>query len=154
MNVLCVDGTELREIAFFDQAFRGAGPKWQVYRVADPYEAVDYLSGFKHYGDRIRYPFPDVVSLSLNSHTNDGLDLLAWLRAEGFSRRLTVLVGGVAPSETDDHCARELAPRAWFARRANWRPFPVRRPWPRPLTHNTDELPKDGKPRGERTLVL
>lgn len=106
-----------------DEKSRGDGPDYggqkpwcqcQVYRVPDPYEAVDYLSGLGCYIDRSRFPLPDLLCLSLACHSWDALDLLAWLRVEEQFHGLPVLVLGPATLGTR-RCARELAPRAWFS---------------------------------------
>jgi CheY-like chemotaxis protein len=45
-------------------------------------EAVDYLSGQNGFGDRKRFPIPDLVFLDLKLPGRDGFDVLAWRRGQ------------------------------------------------------------------------
>jgi CheY-like chemotaxis protein len=112
MKLLYVEGNPCLAELFTVRLPRFVEARWQVYHVPDPYEAVDYLSGARHYGNRARFPMPDLVFLRLSPRMGDGLDLLAWLRAEKQFFYLPLVVF----SATDTQRAQELVPHACFAR--------------------------------------
>lgn len=60
--------------------------------VADGDAAVSYLSGEGEYGDRDRYPFPDVVLLDLKLPRRSGHEVLAWIKQQPELKRLPVVI--------------------------------------------------------------
>jgi hypothetical protein len=122
MRLLYVESNEFFAKLLSDRMWRWIGAEWRVHRVPGAYEALDYLSGFGQYANRARFPFPDLMVLSLSAQTTDGADLLAWLRGNAWLRGkeklpyLPVVVFRTA--ETDTLGAQELAPGAWFAQMA------------------------------------
>jgi len=63
------------------EASRSAGVQW----VTDGQEAIDYLNSTGAYGDRSRFPLPDLIVLDLRMHRVNGFEFLAWLMASTFS---------------------------------------------------------------------
>jgi CheY-like chemotaxis protein len=50
--------------------------------VCDGDEAVCYLDGAGHFGDRQRYPLPSLILLDLKLPKRPGLEVLRWIRAQ------------------------------------------------------------------------
>jgi DNA-binding response OmpR family regulator len=119
MKVLYVEGNERLAKSLMKRLWCWVGARWRVQRVPNSSEAIDYLSGFQMYSERTRFPFPDIVFLSLSAQTRHGFDLLAWLRGERLFLDLPVIVLSTARSSKSALCARELAPVAWFAQIAD-----------------------------------
>src|SRR5690242_18498124 len=120
MRMLYVEGSEFAAQCFVDLVCAHSRIKWQIHRVRDAYDAIDYLSGVVQFSDRARFPLPHVVLLGLNSSTKEGLDLLAWIRGDGRFRGLPVLVTSTAATRLEGRSARELGLRAWFARAGDY----------------------------------
>lgn len=115
MRMLYVEGNEFAAECFVNLVCAHSRIKWQIHRVRDAHDAIDYLSGVVQFGDRSRFPLPHVVLLGLNSSTLDGLDLMAWIRRDGRFCRLPVLVTSTAATRLEGLSARELGLHAWFA---------------------------------------
>src|SRR4051812_49033990 len=78
-----------------------------VAEVEDGAKAIDYLSGSGGYGDRKRFPVPDVMILDLKMPRMSGFEVLDWLK----SRRpagMSVVVLSNSMLETDIERARSL----------------------------------------------
>jgi len=57
----------------------------------DGQKAIDYLSGTGIYGDRERFPLPDLMLLDLKMPRVNGFEVLNWLRQQS-ARSLKVIV--------------------------------------------------------------
>ena len=120
VQLLYVEGSETAAKRFVNLARLRRRARWHVNRVNDAYEAIDYLSGFQNFADRVRFPLPHMVWLSLSARTRNGLDLLAWLRGASRFRRLRVIVATRAATNIEQVSACELAPGAWFAHTSDY----------------------------------
>jgi len=116
MKLLYVEGSDEAAKSFVDLAGVQSKIRWQIRRVRDAYEGIDYLSGFKDFADRTRFPLPQMLVLKLSPRTFRGLDLLAWLRGESRFRHVPVVVTTLPGGSADEGSAFELAPAAWFVR--------------------------------------
>ena len=70
-------------------------PLSQLYRlesVMSALEAMQYLLGEKGFGDRERYPLPDLILLDLKMPIMDGFQLLEWIRARPLFGNLPIVV--------------------------------------------------------------
>ena len=75
--------------------------------VGDGQEAVEYLEGLGPFGDRARFPLPSLLITDIKMPRMDGLELLAWLRAQEAWKRLPVIVWTSSDLAQD----REIAER-------------------------------------------
>jgi len=120
MQLLFVEASEVAVKCFVNFAYEQSRIKWQIRRVSDAYECIDYLSGFQDFANRARFPLPQIVVLSLSAGITRALDLLAWLRGEGQFRDLPVVVANAPTGSTEDISACELAPRGCFVQTAGY----------------------------------
>src|SRR5690349_10315368 len=85
------------------------GDKVRMLTVNDGQEAMHYLEGRESYGDRDRFPTPDVILLDLKMPRVDGFDFLKWLRHEpGQHHLIPVVVMSSSAFEKDIVRAYEL----------------------------------------------
>jgi CheY-like chemotaxis protein len=76
-------------------AFRRAGLRWPIFRVANGLEAKAYLKGDPPYHDRTRYPLPGLVLLDIKMPLMDGFEVLRWMRQQPeFGLILVVILTG------------------------------------------------------------
>jgi CheY-like chemotaxis protein len=80
------------DVALIQRAFRRAAIAARLEVVNDGDAAVDYLAGAGVYADRQLHPMPRLVLLDLKLPRRSGLEVLEWIRADGRSRALVVVV--------------------------------------------------------------
>ena len=62
--------------------------------VSDGGELVSYLAGKDDYGDRQRFPFPDMLLLDLKMPRKNGFEVLEWLQSQPFENMVVVVLSG------------------------------------------------------------
>lgn len=77
---LVIADDDPRDRELLRQALLRNGSNVEVHEVHDGEEVVEYLRGSGRFGDRQRYPFPDVLLLDLKMTRMSGLEVLDWLR--------------------------------------------------------------------------
>ena len=73
-------------------AFQQAGFDLLFMHVWDGEQALFYLEGSGPYGDRLRFPIPDLLLLDLKMPRLDGFEVLDWIRKNPDWRALPVIV--------------------------------------------------------------
>lgn len=63
-----------------------------ICEVSDGDEAIAYFKGHAGFGDREKFPLPDLLLLDLNMPGRDGFEVLKWLRTHPVRNNLTVVV--------------------------------------------------------------
>jgi CheY-like chemotaxis protein len=106
-NILLAED-EPNDAFFVRWAFEKAGLPHHISHVYDGQEALDYLSGTAPFGDRHKYPTPDLLLLDLKMPRLNGFDVLTWLRAHPKLRKLPVVVFSSSDHEQDIEQARHL----------------------------------------------
>lgn len=92
-KVLMVDDSD-DDRALFRVAVKKVGGFIQLLEpVCDGEQAIAYLSGIEHYGDRARYPYPELMLLDLKMPGKNGFDVLDWLRQQSV-RPVTIILSG------------------------------------------------------------
>jgi CheY-like chemotaxis protein len=77
-------------------------------------EARAYLVGAGMYGDRSRFPFPDIFMTDLRLGDESGLQFLEWLRSKDELHELPVIVLSGSPSPKDIAAAKSMGVlRVW-----------------------------------------
>jgi len=82
-----------------------------IAEVSDGAGAVAYLRGRGEFGDRRKFPIPDLLLLDLNMPRMDGFEVLEWLRTQRF-RDLAVVV--LTDSLHPEHLKRAMDLGAHF----------------------------------------
>ena len=86
----------------------------RVEMVGDGEEAIDYLLGEGDFGDRARYPLPDLLLLDLKMPRLNGLDVLRWLRSHDSCPSLPVIMFSGSGLEKDVQEAYRLGVNTYF----------------------------------------
>ena len=86
--------------------------------INDGEEAIKYLRGENGFGDRSKYPFPDVLLLDLKMPRLDGFDVLTWIRNHPPIHRLRVIVFTSSGHELDVERAYDLGASSYFRKPA------------------------------------
>jgi CheY-like chemotaxis protein len=60
--------------------------------VSDGEELMSYLSGKNEYGDRVRFPVPDMLLLDLKMPRKNGFEVLKWLQSQPFEDMVVVVL--------------------------------------------------------------
>ena len=80
------------DVLLLQRAVRRANLPISLSAVSDGDSAVAYLSGEMMFGDRERFPLPDLVLLDLKIPRKSGFEVLAWIRTHPHWKRLPVAV--------------------------------------------------------------
>src|SRR6185503_6779520 len=83
------------------RAFRQNGLPRPVQIVHDGSVAIDYLAGNGIYGDRIIYPFPNIVVLDLKMPRVSGFEVLQWLNEHPDYRVIPTIVWSSSADRRD-----------------------------------------------------
>jgi CheY-like chemotaxis protein len=78
--------------------------------------AVAYLAGDPPYNDRERYPLPGLILLDLKLPRRNGLEVLAWLRAQPGLRGLPVVVLTSSQEHGDVNQAYQLGVNSYLVK--------------------------------------
>jgi CheY-like chemotaxis protein len=84
---------------------RRAGRLQIVGEVSHGAEVISYLEGCAEFGDRHKFPLPDLLLLDLKMPIKDGFEVLKWLKEQSFPK-LTVVV--LTDSMHSEHIKRAL----------------------------------------------
>ena len=90
------------------RAFKQADLAPPIYFTNDGQQTIHYLSGQGDYGNRDCYPMPALLLLDLKMPYRDGFDVLRWIRAQTFLRRLVVIMFSGSSLEQDVEQAFDL----------------------------------------------
>jgi len=102
------------EDLFFIQRALGSDRADCILRsVRDGREAVEYLEGANHFGDREKFPVPHVLVTDLKMPRMNGFEVVAWLRSHPPLATLPVVVLTSSPLDRDRDRAAELGVAAY-----------------------------------------
>jgi CheY-like chemotaxis protein len=86
-------------------------------------EALAYLNGEGQFGDRQRYPFPEIVVTDLKMPQVNGLEVLAWLKEhEEYHRVPKILLSGSCEEHEVDEAYR-LGVNTYFQKPSSAREY-------------------------------
>jgi CheY-like chemotaxis protein len=91
---------------------KGAVPL-HLQMVCDGEKAIEYLGGLENYGDRERFPMPDIILLDLKMPRKNGFEVLDWMNRELPAERPPVAVFTSSQDTSDIRRAYELGAK-WF----------------------------------------
>jgi len=87
--VLVADDSEDDRL-LMKQALRRAKRLELAGEVTNGREAIAYLSGHADFGDREKFPLPDLLLLDLKMPHKDGFEVLQWLQSESLDNMTVV----------------------------------------------------------------
>ncbi len=91
LQILLIED-EATDIELFTLAFQRIDARVRVSSVANVQSGQDYILGGGQYGDRQKYPFPDVIVLALLLPGISGVDFLKWCRATKVCKHIPLVV--------------------------------------------------------------
>lgn len=97
-------------------AFRKSGVAHHFHALPSGEAALDYMKGSGKYGDRQKFPVPDVLILDLKMHGCSGLDVLKWLRQHPDCAIIPVIVFSSSNLPTDVKRAYQLGANAYVSK--------------------------------------
>lgn len=104
------------DVLIFQIAFRRAVLPYDIYVVRDGQQVIEYLTGADQYGDRHRFPFPDVLVLDLKMPIRSGFEVLEWLRQCPEFQKLQVVVLSSSDDSRDVRKAADLGAGNYFVK--------------------------------------
>ena len=115
-SVLLVDDSDDDRL-FVRRALRKSPWFVVVGELRDGEAAIAYLSGQGEYGDRDKFPYPDLILLDLKLPKKTGHEVLEWVQAQRIGNlRVVVLSGSFLPEDITR--SRELGVDAYFKKEA------------------------------------
>jgi CheY-like chemotaxis protein len=116
------------DVLMVEMEFKRAPLPIRLVTVEDGCEAIDYLEGKGVYGDRCKYPIPDVILLDLKMPRIDGFEFLEWLRSkcDRNHRFIPVVVMSTSPLRCDVDRAYSLGANSYLVKPVNWNLFKAR----------------------------
>lgn len=98
--ILLVEDDE-NDVFFMSRALADAAISNALHVATDGQQAIDYLSGAGDFSCRTKHPLPTLVFLDLKLPRKNGLDVLAWIRAQEFLEGMVVLVLSTSAEKCD-----------------------------------------------------
>ena len=114
-TVLLVDDSE-NDLFLTRSAFKEAGFNCPLQEVHNGEEAIAYLKGEGHYGDRTKFPLPAVMLLDLNMPLKGGLAVLKWVRGQPELKRMSVIILSASMRTEDVERAFDLGANAFLVK--------------------------------------
>jgi CheY-like chemotaxis protein len=108
------------DVLLFQHACQRAGLGSNLQAVGDGAEAIAYLSGSDHFGDRLRHPLPDLVLLDLKLPRVNGFEVLDWMRKGDRFRRLPVVIFSSSSHEADVNRAYDAGANSFLLKPADF----------------------------------
>ncbi len=104
------------DILLVQRALRKSEVPSAILSVSDGDRAVAYLSGTQDYGDREKFPFPQLVLLDLKMPRKSGMEVLAWIRSQPTSKRILVVVFTSSKHDQDINQAYDLGANSYLVK--------------------------------------
>jgi CheY-like chemotaxis protein len=111
-NILYVDDDD-NDIQLAKFAAADAGLSAHLHTVNSAAQAIDYLQGHSTYADRAKFPMPKLLLVDLRMPRMNGLELLAWLRAQPQFLGLVLIVFTASAHPADITRACQLGANAF-----------------------------------------
>jgi CheY-like chemotaxis protein len=116
--ILLVDDSE-NDLFLMRMAFKKAEFPIRLQTVSNGAEAIAYLKGEGVYSDRAEYPLPTSMLLDLNMPMTNGLEVLAWVRAQPMLKRLCIIILTASMRVEDVEQAFDLGANSFLVKPAS-----------------------------------
>lgn len=107
------------DVFFMIRACKHAGIEPLIHTVPSGEEAIRYLAGDGKYGDRQRYPQPQLVLLDLHMPGQSGFEVLQWIRRQPALASTPVLALTASSDSGDIERASELGANGYLVKPGN-----------------------------------
>jgi CheY-like chemotaxis protein len=115
------------DVALLEIEFQRCLGQIRLVSVNDGEEAIQYLQGEDPYGDRKKYPMPNVILLDLKMPRINGFQFLEWLRKSSSPHRfIPVVVMSSSGLQKDVDKAYALGANSYMVKPIGWDPFKER----------------------------
>jgi len=101
---------------FVKRAFASAGLNHPLFFVEDGAQAIEYLCGKGKYADRKVFPVPGLIIADLKMPRVTGFDLIKWMRGDGYTKVIPVIVMSTSALPQDVNRAYELGANAYMVK--------------------------------------
>lgn len=100
----------------FSMMFKRATLPHALYTVEDGQQAIDWLNGTGAYGDREKFPMPQILLLDLKMPVKTGFEVLEWLRGQKQFQELPVIILSSSDDNMDVKRAYQLGVTTYFVK--------------------------------------
>lgn len=114
---------DANDALLFRHAWQKAGSAFDLQAVEDGDEAIAYLKGDEKFGDRVRYPMPQLVLLDLKMPRVNGFDVLAWARKDPSFSKLPIVVLTSSNHDLDIKRAYDLGANSYLVKPVGFEPL-------------------------------
>lgn len=121
-TILLVEDSRM-DVELTLEAFRKARMENEVQVASSGEDALDYLFGRDKYGDRRRYPLPDVVLLDLKLPGMDGLEVLGLIKQTEKLKRIPVIILTSSKEEGDRTISYDLGANSYLVKPVSFEGF-------------------------------
>ena len=116
--VLAVED-DLNDRTLLRHAFTRAAHHVDLRMAKDAFHAEEYLVGRGEYADRAAYPLPRLILLDLKLPRRTGLSFLGWMKEQGLSDRIPVIVLSSCTEPGDISRSYALGARSYLVKSVN-----------------------------------
>ena len=116
VEVILVADDDENDAFFIERALKEAEVTNPLRRVRDGEEAIAYLKGQGGYGDREKFPLPDLMLLDLKMPRKDGFEVLEWVRRQPGLKRLPVIIMSSSREDSDINRAYDLGANTYLVK--------------------------------------
>jgi CheY-like chemotaxis protein len=121
--IALVADDDANDLQLLRKAISETALEMELQEVRDGEELVQYLKGEAGFGDRKRYPIPDLILIDLKMPRMDGLQVLDWLREHPEHGRLAkVMLSGSGLDEDVQEAYRRGA-NTYFTKPTDFEQF-------------------------------
>jgi len=107
------------DVFFIQRAFHTAQIEHPLFTVSSGQQAIDYMKGQPPYTDRSVYPLPCLVIADLKMPGISGFDLIQWMRADAYAKRVPILILSSSSLSNDVNTAYALGANAYMVKPAD-----------------------------------
>ena len=115
MTVLLVED-DLNDIFLVKRAFKKANIPHPLQVATDGVEALQYLIGEGRFTNRRLHPLPHLIIMDLKMPRKTGLEVLEWIKKDGFLRRIPVIIVSSSDHPSDINQAYALGANAYMVK--------------------------------------
>ena len=116
ISVLLVED-DLNDIFLVKRAFKRANLPNPLQVVTDGVRGDSIFDwGGQIYADRRQYPMPHLIVMDIKMPRKTGLEVLEWIKKDGFLKRISVMIVSSSDQPTDINRAYELGANAYMVK--------------------------------------